>query len=287
MTQPLTFCISCYNNLPYLKLAVHSVRNNSHFTAPFIIHAENCTDGTDEWLKEVGANYGLEYYIEKNAVPRGIGGGMNFCASKVSTEYIMFLHADFVVGKNWDIAALNVFEKYPNTPMWVSSYRIQPNIFNEDSRPGTLIVPREEFGEYHHNFQFDYFTEWANQFAESNDLEIRKGEGVSGLIRKTDWNAVGGNDDLFAPAYYEDYDLFSRMQLANYKFVLTSKSVVYHFGSRASRFPDDNLGVRPEHLSKHEQQSFIKWMKKWGKVPQFDDVGFVMPIYGTNNPTKV
>lgn len=51
--EKITFCISTYNNLEYLKIAIDSVRKNSYFKdAPFIIHAENCTDGTDEWLKE-------------------------------------------------------------------------------------------------------------------------------------------------------------------------------------------------------------------------------------------
>ena len=49
----ITFCISTYNNLEYLKIAVDSVRKNSYYkNSPFIIHAENCTDGTDEWLQE-------------------------------------------------------------------------------------------------------------------------------------------------------------------------------------------------------------------------------------------
>ncbi len=98
----ITFCISTYNNLPYLKLAVESVRKNSYYKdAPFIIHAENCTDGTDEWLAD--NEYNLEYYIEKNETPVGIGGGMNFCAGKVKTDYIMFLHSDFYVSKDWGV----------------------------------------------------------------------------------------------------------------------------------------------------------------------------------------
>ena len=75
MISPLTFCISTYNNLPYLKIAVQSVRKNSFYKdAPFIIHAENCTDGTDEWLEESAELYNLEYYINKNEKPIGIGG---------------------------------------------------------------------------------------------------------------------------------------------------------------------------------------------------------------------
>ena len=154
----ITFCISTYNNLDYLKIAIDSVRKNSYFKeAPFIVHAENCSDGTDEWLKENSKKYNLEYYIDKNEIPLGIGGGMNFCADKVQTEFINFLHSDFYVAKNWDIELLNVFEKYPDIPMMVFSHRIQPNIFNENSRSGTIIVPMEEFGEYYHNFDEKYF----------------------------------------------------------------------------------------------------------------------------------
>ena len=99
--SPITFCISTYNNLPYLKLAIESVRKNSFYkNAPFIVYAENCNDGTDEWLSDAKDQYNLEYYIEKNNVPKGIGGGMNFCADKVKTKYIMFLHSDFSVTEN-------------------------------------------------------------------------------------------------------------------------------------------------------------------------------------------
>ena len=49
----MTFCISTYNNNNYLQLAIKSVRENSHFKdAPFVIYAENCNDGTNEWLEE-------------------------------------------------------------------------------------------------------------------------------------------------------------------------------------------------------------------------------------------
>jgi GT2 family glycosyltransferase len=292
--SPMTFCISTFNNLNYLKLAVHSVRTYSHFKdAPFIIYSENSTDGTNEWLMSEGKEkYNLEVYVENNAVPIGIGGGMNFCAERVKTKYIMFLHADFFVGKDWDIEALKAMEEGPIIEpelagFWVSSFRIQPNIFKENHRPGTLMVDESEFGEYHHNFNEKYFIEWSSEFTKDNDVWIRKGEGVSGLIKKIDWDAVGGNDERFRPAYFEDYDLFVRMQLANYGFILTSKSIVYHFGSRASRFPDDDLTQRKPELANHEKNSFEQWMKKWGKPPEFDYNGFIMPIQGTNNTIRV
>ena len=275
--NPITFCISTFNNLNYLKKAVKSVRKNSFFTnAPFVIHAENCTDGTDEWLEENSSKYNLEYYIDKNHIPLGIGGGMNFCAQKVRTEFIMFLHSDFYVAKNWDKALFDVFDKYCLTPMMAFSHRVQPNIFNEKpGRPSTHIVPKDTFGEYYHNFDEDFFVKWADEFTKLNNFEIRKGEGVSGLIRKVDWDKVGGNDPLFAPASWDDMDLFIRMQLEGIKIVLTSRSLVYHFGARGSHFSDDNFDSRSERQIKAERDNQKKWLTKWNKYPEFDQVEFV------------
>ena len=282
--NPITFCIGTSNNLNYLKLAVESVRTYSFYKeAPFIIFAENCTDGTDEWLAENKEKYNLEIYIEHNDENsrKGIGMGMNFCADKVQTEYIMFLHADFVVSKNWDKACLDTVNNSTNKKLWVSSYRIQPNVFNEGSRPGTFIVPLDEFGEFYHNFDLNHFIEVADEFAQlNNDIVIRKGEGVSGLIRKKDWDEIGGNDPIFTPLAFDDMDLFIRMQLAEFEFPLIGSSVVYHFGSRSDNghFMNDKI-KRADKQINYEARSSQRFFEKWGQMPQFDEVGFVKPIY--------
>ena len=268
----ITHCISTYNNLPYLKIAIKSLRKNSYYkNAPFIIHAENCSDGTDEWLAKNSEKYNLEYYIDKNEIPLGIGGGMNFCADKVKTEFIMFLHSDFYVTKNWDLELYNIFKKYPNQKMWVNSHRVEPNMFNNpSSRPGTVIVDKEMFGTYHHDFKDQIFEQWANEFTEINDFEIPKGEGVSGLIRKKDWDEIGGNDPLFAPASWDDMDLFLRMLNKGFKFVLTSKSMVYHFGARGSHRLEENDGKSSTRQIEAEKVNAQKWFKKWKAMPKFD-----------------
>ena len=275
--EKLTFCISTFNNLPYLKIAIDSVRKNSYFKeAPFIIHAENCSDGTDEWLKENSKKYNLEYYIDKNDIPLGIGGGMNFCADRVKTEYIMFLHSDFYVTTNWDKSLLEIFDKYPTKKMWVCSQRVEPNMFgNINSRPGTVILPKEEFGAYYDDFKSKDFNEWASEFTNMNDFEIPKGEGVSGLIRKKDWDEIGGNDPLFAPASWEDMDLFLRMLQKEYEFILTSKSLVWHFGARGSHRLEENDGKSSERQIKAERDNREKWLSKWGKLPAFNEIGMI------------
>jgi GT2 family glycosyltransferase len=273
----LSFCLSTYNNLEYLKLAIKSVRKNSYFKdAPFIIHAENCDDGTDEWLDAYHQNYNLDYYIEKNPEPVGIGGGMNFCATKVQTEYIMFLHSDFYVSQDWDKACLDIFEKYPNKKLWVSSHRIEPQMFpNSQTRPGTVMAPKDYLGAYWNDFNKEGFELWAEQFVQMNDFEIPKGEGVSGLIRKKDWDEIGGNDPRFAPTSWDDMDLFFRMTQAGYKFILTSKSLIWHFGARGSHRLEENNGQTSQRQKETEIKNQQKWLDKWGKFPTFNEYGMI------------
>ena len=279
MSNPITFCISTYNNLPYLKIAINSVRKNSYFKdAPFIIHAENCTDGTNEWLLENKDEYNLTLLIEpKNAEVRGIGGGMNICADHVETEYIMFLHSDFYVTKDWDVEALKTARKYPDKKLWVSSYRIEPNMFNDpNQRPGTLLIPLDYFGAYYNDFNQEEFEEWANEFKNMNpNIEIPKGEGVSGLIKKIDWDFIGGNDPLFAPSSYDDMDLFLRMLNEGYEFILTTNSLVWHFGARGSHRLEENNGQTSQRQKESEQKNIKKWLDKWGKMPSFDEFGMI------------
>ncbi len=275
-SSPITFCISTYNNLNYLKLAIQSVRKNSYYRdAPFIIHAENCTDGTDEWLVENKDVYELDVYIDHNTSPVGIGGGMNFCADKVETKYIMFLHSDFYVTKDWDRICYDEIQKHKE-PTWVFSHRVEPNMFNSPQRPGTVIVPQDAFGAYYDDFDIALFENWAAEFVEQNDFTIPKAEGVSGLIKKIDWDRIGGNDSRFAPTSWEDMDLFLRMLYEGYKFVLTSKSVVWHFGARGSHRLEENNGQTAQRQREAEEKNARKWLEKWGKMPIFDEYGMII-----------
>jgi GT2 family glycosyltransferase len=275
----ITFCISTYNNLEYLKISIDSVRKNSYFKdAPFIIYAENCIDGTNEWLASNKEKYNLTLIIEpNNQIVQGIGGGMNICAENVKTEYIMFLHSDFYVTTNWDIECLKIFEKYPNKKLWVSSHRVEPNMFGDsESRPGTIIVSKDTFGAYHDDFDIRLFDEWATEFKQLNpDIEIPKGEGVSGLIKKTDWDYIGGNDPIFAPASFDDMDLFLRMLNEGYEFILTTNSLVWHFGARGSHRLEENDGQSSRRQQEAEEKNIKNWLHKWGNFPSFDKWGMI------------
>lgn len=276
--SPLTHCISTHNNLPYLKLAIESVRNNSYYNdAPFIVHAENCTDGTNEWLISNSDRLQLQTFIDVHLdSPKGIGGGMNFCAERVETEYINFLHSDFYVTMNWDLELLKIHQAHPTEKLWVNSHRVEPNMFGSDQRPGTIIVDKEMFGAYHSDFQSLEFEQWVEDLLKENEyFEIPKGEGVSGLVLKSVWDEVGGNDPRFAPTSWDDMDLFLRMLQHGVRFILPFSSMVWHFGARGSHRLEENDGQSSDRQKKAEQINVQKWLDKWGKMPIFNEYGMI------------
>lgn len=291
--SPITFCISTHNNLNYLKIAVESVRKNSYYTdAPFVIHAENCMDGTDEWLVDNAKKYQIEYYIEHNTAPRGIGGGMNFCADKVKTEFIMFLHSDFYVTKNWDLECVNQYRSENRNKLWISPLRFEPAMFPDHQKYldgivpqpyDNVIVPRDFFGEYYNNFDASAFDEYAEEFKKLNEYTIFKGQGVSGLVTKDDWDFIGGNDSQFSPTSWEDKDLFLRMVRAGFSFTLTSKSIVYHFGARGSHRLEENDGKTSQRQIDSERVNVYKFIKKWGGLPIYNEHYMIMDI----NPIQI
>ena len=284
----ITTCISTNNNLNYLKLAIASVRKNAYYKAqPIIVHAENCTDGTDEWLQAEASKLGVEYYIDHNTKSKGIGGGMNFCVDKAQTEFVNIIHSDMWIGPNQDLELLKLFEN-TDSKLIASSFRIQPKIFpaDPDYRPGTVFFPRESFGEFHYQFNSELFDQFTSEFSELNkEAVVRKGGGAGFLCRKEDFVYIGGNDPIFSPSSWEDMDLFIRMQLEGYEFKMVATSVVYHFSARGSHFKDDNLREKSDRQKSAELANIAKFGNKWGQLPEHDEHTFVKPIYNSGvNP---
>ena len=289
----ITTTISTNNNIDYLKLAIKSIRQNAYYKdQPIIVHAENCNDGTYNWLDANYLKYDLEYYVDTNNNPKGIGGGMNFCVDKVKTEFVNIIHSDMWIAPNQDLELLKLYDDIGDTKLIASSFRIQPRIFVNDPeyRPGTVFLDKEQYGAYAEDFNSDGFDNWAEEFMKLDNEPVRKGGGAGFFCRVEDYKWIGGNDDLFRPASWEDKDLFIRMQLEGYEFVMTPKSVLWHFSARGSHFRDeakDKFHMKSKRQQESEQINVQKFIKKWGRLPEEDEDTFVKPIHGTSVKTRL
>ena len=90
--------IPTFNNLNYLKLCIKSLKKNSKFRHEIIIHVNEGTDGT---LDYVVKNNLRHTHTEKNV---GLCTAVNLAAAKASTEFIVFAHDDMYFCPGWDTA---------------------------------------------------------------------------------------------------------------------------------------------------------------------------------------
>jgi hypothetical protein len=271
--------ISTHNNINYLKLLYSSIINNFTIVDDIIIYAENCTDGTNEWLSNIFVTKdkpSLYVYIQNDVINPGISSGINKAISMVDTDYFILLHSDMYVTKGYDIELYNYFtkEEYRDKRLIVSGWRAEPNIWgNNSNTPGLVTAPISYFGEYYHNFRQELFNEWAIIFSKQNrDKTIRNMMGAGGyMMKKSDWDYLGGNDEIFNPACYEDIDLCLRAQLKDFELITTCNTLIYHFSGRGSWYPTDNIGKKSERQQTAEQTGMIKWLNKWGERFERDE----------------
>ena len=100
MYNGFSILIPTWNNLEFLKLCVRSIRQHSAYNHQIIIHVNDGSDGTLEWVKAEGLDY---THSEENI---GVCLAMNSMRRLVKTDYIYFVNDDMYVLPNWDVVLM-------------------------------------------------------------------------------------------------------------------------------------------------------------------------------------
>jgi GT2 family glycosyltransferase len=273
MNAPLfSWVCNTFRSLPYLKLAIESIRENAFYKKqPIICYTEN-DEETAAWLQQQSD---ITAIIEYNKVPLGIGGGTNKCIEHVKTEFFSLIHSDMYISRHYDAPLFDIVSS-TEKPLVAGAWRLEPNIFNNVDRFGTMFAPvNGGFGVYHHDFLKQEFLDWADDFVSiSNAPDFRKVEGVSYMMRT---KYFLNNSDAYRPTSYEDHDQSVRMQLEGYDFVVSGKALTWHFGARSSHFlgQHDKLTGTSDRQKQGEARNYQKWLKIWGEPPSYDEYGFI------------
>ena len=81
--------IPTFNNIDYLKICIESLKKNSKFDHQIIVHVNQGTDGTIEYLK----NKNIEFTYTKENI--GMPKALNLTSKKAKFNYILISHDDF------------------------------------------------------------------------------------------------------------------------------------------------------------------------------------------------
>ena len=279
--EKITFILPSRNNLEFLKLAYASIRNLSYPHHCVLILDDASTYSTSEWIKSLGDKNIIHY---QNPGPERIGivGMFDKGIEMSNTDIIFAFHADMVACKDLDINII----KHLKPGTIVSATRVEPPL--HPPGPEKITV---DFGIEADQFSFD---KWYTESEKLKQDKTTEGIFAPWCMYKSDYLAIGGHDELFAPQSKEDSDLFNRFVLNGYQVIQSWDGLVYHFTSRGSRFNKHVGGAAGKNSDEWlytTTKNGKEFIRKWGHFVKHDvlmkpiippkyDIGFIVSNCG-------
>ena len=225
----LSIIVPTYNNLDYLKLFLKSIKENSNYDNEVIIHVNDGSDGTLNFVK----NNKIKFTHSKNNI--GLCSSVNLAAKKATNELIVYSHDDMFFCENWDLELINEIKSINHNLFYISGMNI--------SYSGGFIDL--DCGKFPSEFNNDKFNTFCQNDSTQN---IQGSHWAPHVVHKNLWNEVGGFSEEFNPGDGSDPDFCFKLWKKNIRIFKTfAKWKVYHFGSvttRKSKYVKKNKGTK-------------------------------------------
>ena len=223
--------IPSYNNLNYLKLCVKSILKNSEYNHQIIIHINEGSDGSLDYVKKNNLEY--TYSSENIGMPKAL----NIAAKLAIFEYIVISHDDFYYCPGWDIEFKKELNKLNHKKFYLSGTMV--NAVKTKVRNNNSSLPVFNAGLTF--LEFDEKKLLSNQ----KKIETINFQGTTkhpALVHKDIWTSVGGWSEEFFPTGGDDSDFLMKLWNKNIRIYKgLGKCIVYHFGSITTRKKNKNL----------------------------------------------
>ncbi|MBR3710991.1 MAG: glycosyltransferase family 2 protein [Bacteroidales bacterium] len=230
MNPTFSILIPTWNNLPYLKLCIESLRKHSDFQHQIIVMVNEGKDGSLEWIS---SQSDLEYIASPNNI--GICYGLNICRPIVKNQYIVYANDDMYFLPHWDSRLCLAIEQASTDDFMLSATMIEPRGDN----PCCVIA---DFGDSIESFQEEALLQAAETLTRS-DWSGSTWPPV--LVPLALWDKAGGMSIEFSPGMYSDPDLSRKLWECGVRhFQGVGSSLVYHFGCKSTGRVKQNKGRR-------------------------------------------
>ena len=246
----ISIIIPVYNNWSFTQKCLQSMQLHNRGSYEIIIVDNNSTDETPQRLAAID---GIQ--VITNGTNEVFVNACNQAAGVAKGNYLLFLNNDTEVSEGWLEALLEPFSD-ASTGI-VGAKLIYPD--------GTLqeaggIIWRDGNGcNYGHGDNPD-----LPKYSYRKAVDYCSGACL--MISHTLWNEIGGFDQRYAPAYYEDTDLCFTVRALNYKVIYQPAARIVHYGG-ASAGKETSSGYK-----RFQDINRLKFMEKWHEVLERDHV---------------
>ena len=248
--------IPTFNNLDYLKLCIESIKKNSKFEHQIIIHVNEGSDGTLEFVKN--SNYEFTYSENNIGMPKAL----NRSAKLSKFNYILISHDDFYYCPDWDVNLLEELKLINHNNFYLSGTMVGEGQVEFDA--GKTI---EDFNE----------NKLLNNLKKIQTYNFQGTTKCPGLIHKKIWEKVGGWSEEFSPTGGDDTDFALKLWNSDVRiFKGIGKCSAYHFGSITTRKKPKSLFT---YLGSRANKIFVK---KWGMSINFFENHYLKSGYDKN-----
>ena len=229
--------IPTWNNLDHLKLCISSINKNSRYQHQIILHVNDGSDGTLDWVEE---NKLAHTHSTENS---GVCFAFNAAASLATSDYLLLLDDDNYMLPDWDHWLIEEIRTLDHPFFAISATKIERfKTFN------ACVFSPHDFGSGPSDFNEEALLEAFGK------MEMDDWTGSSWYpmaVHRSVWQLVGGMSIEFSPGMYSDPDFMMKLWQAGVRYFKgVSKSRTYHFMSKSVKRIKKNNG---------RKQFLLKW----------------------------
>ncbi len=235
--------VPVYNKLNYTLACLDGIaRQMPQANIEVLVIDDGSTDATEV---DLSARQDIRYL--RNETNLGFIGSCNRGAREAKGHFLFFLNNDTVVTEGWLDHLLKTFENVPKTGL-VGSKLIYPNGRLQEA--GGIIWSDGS------GWNWGRMADPSSpEFNFLRDVDYCSGAAI--LIRRDLFDEIGGFDERYAPAYYEDTDLAFAVRAKGLRVIYQPLSAIIHYEGITSG-TDLASGIKAYQI-RNQQRFRDKW----------------------------
>ena len=233
--------VPTFNNIEYLKLCLNSLEKNSFKKHEIILHVNDGSDGTLEYIKKKN----FKFTHSNNNL--GLCSSINLASKLSESKFILYSHDDMYFCPMWDKFLLSEIDNIGHDNFYLSGTMIEAFSGHITFNCGTDINSFDEKKLLENYQNLNFYNHQGSHFAPH-------------LVSKKLWDLVGGFSEEFNPGIGSDPDFNMKLWKKGVRiFKGINDFKVYHFSSITTRKKSDLIQNKGDKT----------FLKKWGITTKF------------------